>query len=172
MCCLPHGHFVEYHMGPIVLASSLYVESTPSPCLRGLWCAQTPTGTPDPHRATGQHASSKTWWTLFISKRQRPEADNWLRGTSVRCLAPAVFAAVPKRKRCVTVVEALHGRAWVHHVTGPRTMRLLTEFIGLCNTLEVGSTLAGCSGHLWLEADGRSAVLRIVGLWGDVRWLL
>jgi hypothetical protein len=47
-----------------------------------------------------------------------------------------VFAAVPKRRRGVTVAEALHGWAWVHHITGPRTMRLLTEFIGLCNTLE------------------------------------
>ena len=62
--------------------------------------------------------------------------DNWLQGTNIRCLAPAVFAAVPKRRRCVFVAEALQGRSWVHHITGPRTMRLLTEFIGLCNTLE------------------------------------
>jgi hypothetical protein len=26
--------------------------------------------------------------------------------------------------------------AWVHHITGPCTMRLLMEFIGLWNTVE------------------------------------
>ena len=61
---------------------------------------------------------------------------NWLQGSNIRCLAPAVFTPVPKSKRGVTMAEALHGRTWVHHVTGPHTMRLLMEFIGLCNTLE------------------------------------
>ena len=60
----------------------------------------------------------------------------WLQGSSVRRIAPAVFAAVPKRRRQTSVAEALHGRAWVHHITGPRTMRLITEFIILWNMVE------------------------------------
>jgi hypothetical protein len=48
---------------------------------------------------------------------------------------PRVFAAVPKRKWGVTVADALMGRAWVHQVTGPRTMRLLMEFVAFCNML-------------------------------------
>lgn len=60
--------------------------------------------------------------------------DNWLQGASIRSLAP--FAAVPKRRLNVAVVEALLERAWVHHITGPHTMRLLTEFINLWNMSE------------------------------------
>jgi hypothetical protein len=62
--------------------------------------------------------------------------DSWIQGSSIRYLAPAVFEAVPKRKWGVTVTEALHDHAWVHHFTGARTMRLLTKFIGLCRLLE------------------------------------
>lgn len=62
--------------------------------------------------------------------------DNWIQGSSIRFLAPAVFEAVPKRKWSVTVAEAMHNHSWVHHVTGARTMGLLTDFIGLCRRLE------------------------------------
>jgi hypothetical protein len=30
----------------------------------------------------------------------------------------------------------MHERAWVRHITGPRTMRLLNEFIALWNLVE------------------------------------
>jgi hypothetical protein len=62
--------------------------------------------------------------------------DNWLHGSSVRQLAPAVFAAMPKRRRHTTVAEALHDRAWVRQITGPRTMRLVIEFISLWSMVE------------------------------------
>lgn len=34
------------------------------------------------------------------------------------------------------MAEALQGRAWVRHITGPRTMRLLLEFFNLWNLVE------------------------------------
>lgn len=61
--------------------------------------------------------------------------DNWLHGNSIRSLVPAMFAAMLRRKHQVSVAEALQGRAWVHHITGPRTMRVLVQFISLWNTL-------------------------------------
>lgn len=45
--------------------------------------------------------------------------DNWIQGSSIRCLAPTVFTVVPRRRRSASVTEALNGRAWVHHTTGP-----------------------------------------------------
>lgn len=62
--------------------------------------------------------------------------DNWLQGESIRNLAPSVFAAVPKRRRSCTVLDALSGRAWINHIRGPRTLRLLAEFVLLSNRLE------------------------------------
>jgi hypothetical protein len=62
--------------------------------------------------------------------------DSWIRGSSIRIIAPAVFEAVPKRKWGVTVAEALNNHNWVHHITGSRTVSLLTDFISLCRTLE------------------------------------
>lgn len=37
--------------------------------------------------------------------------DRWLHGSSVKTIAPAVFAAVSARKKKATVAEALHGDA-------------------------------------------------------------
>jgi hypothetical protein len=36
----------------------------------------------------------------------------------------------------VTVAEALHQNAWIRHITGPLTMRVLLEFNHLCDILE------------------------------------
>jgi hypothetical protein len=61
------------------------------------------------------------------------------------------------------MAEALHGRPWVHHVTGPHTMRLLMEFIGLCNTLEQVQ-LSPVVPDTYAETYGQSAVLGIIGI--------
>lgn len=60
--------------------------------------------------------------TLFWS-------DNWLDGTSIRAMAPALFRAVATRKRKATVSEALPGRAWVRHITGAYTVQVIAEFL-------------------------------------------
>ena len=62
--------------------------------------------------------------------------DNWIDGSCIRSLAPAVFGAVPKRRHGVTVAEALQNSRWVHHVTGPRSVRLIAEFVNLSNIVE------------------------------------
>jgi hypothetical protein len=83
--------------------------------------------------------------------------DNWIQGSSIRCLAPTVFTVVPRRRRSASVTEALNGRAWVHHTTGPRTMRLLTEFLNLWTIVEqVELTLGVPDTFCWrLSADGQ-----------------
>jgi hypothetical protein len=99
--------------------------------------------------------------------------DNWLQGTSICCLAPAVFAAVPKRRRCVSVAEALHGRAcmgashhWAVHYETAHGVYWPLEHGG------AGAAASGCTGHFCLEAYGRSLVFGVLGLWSDVRRLL
>ena len=60
----------------------------------------------------------------------------WLQGSGVCQLAPTVFAAVPKRHWGTTVAEALQDFAWVRHITGPRSLRLVAEFVQLCMAVE------------------------------------
>lgn len=62
--------------------------------------------------------------------------DNWIGGSSIRVLAPTVIAAVPKRRRSTTVADALNNRAWARQITGPRTMRLIIEFMSLWALVE------------------------------------
>lgn len=62
--------------------------------------------------------------------------DSWLDGGTIRSIALAVHAAVPKRLRGTTVADALQGRAWVRQITGPHTMRVVTEFLSLWNAVE------------------------------------
>lgn len=57
--------------------------------------------------------------------------DNWINGSSIRVLAPTVFAAVHKRWLSTTVADALQNRTWARQITGPRTMRLIAEFLSL-----------------------------------------
>jgi len=40
------------------------------------------------------------------------------------------------RRKKATVVEVLHQNAWIKHITGPLTMRVLLEFDRLCDMLE------------------------------------
>jgi hypothetical protein len=62
--------------------------------------------------------------------------DSWIRGASIRIITSVVFEAVPKRKWGVTVAEALNNHAWVHHIICVHTVRLLTDFVGLCRAIE------------------------------------
>lgn len=62
------------------------------------------------------------------------------------------------------MAEALPGAAWVHHVSGPRTVRLLAEFVLLSNKLEIVVLSPGVPDtFVWrFSADGRySAALRM-----------
>lgn len=40
------------------------------------------------------------------------------------------------RRKKATVAEALHQNAWIRHITGPLTMRVLLEFDRLCDILD------------------------------------
>jgi len=93
--------------------------------------------------------------------------DCWLQGSRVRQLVLAVFAAVPKRHWGTTVAEALQDFAWVRHITGPRSLRLVAEFVQLCRAVEqVHLTLGMPDIFSWnLTPSG-------VRLRGDVFWLL
>lgn len=48
--------------------------------------------------------------------------DNWLQGSSIQALMPALFAAVSKWCLKSLVCEALPGNAWIHHITGAQTV--------------------------------------------------
>jgi hypothetical protein len=62
--------------------------------------------------------------------------DQWLNGSSIKDIAPAVFGVVSGKKKKETVTEAMHEDAWIRHITGPLTMRILVEFDHLCELLE------------------------------------
>lgn len=53
-----------------------------------------------------------------------------------RAIAPTVFAAVPKRRWRVTVAAALQDSAWVHHIVGAHSWRLVAEFVDLSERLQ------------------------------------
>jgi len=59
-----------------------------------------------------------------------------LNGSTIKDIAPVIFACVRARKRRATVAEALNNHNWVRHITGPLTMQVLLEFDHLCDLLE------------------------------------
>lgn len=91
--------------------------------------------------------------------------DSWLQGSNIRHLAPTVFQAVPKRRRGCTVAEALLHGAWVHHVAGPHSPRLIAEFVLLSNLLEQVQLIQGTPDMFsWrLSADGRYSAASAYG---------
>jgi hypothetical protein len=111
-------------------------------------------------RRSDQHRTS---WSLLPEDSERPVlavfqatttrlgngestlfwTDNWIGGSSIRALAPAVFGAVPKRCHATLVSAALRGRAWVGQIKGPRSMRLINEFLRLWPVLEQMQLLPG-----------------------------
>lgn len=90
--------------------------------------------------------------------------DNWIRGSSIRVLAPTISAAVPRRRRCTTVVDALNERAWVRQISGPRTMRLINEFME--QSVNPWNTR-----HLLLEMVAGRSIFGQIRLWSNVHWI-
>ena len=62
--------------------------------------------------------------------------DSWIHGSCIRSLAPTVFDVVLVRRHGVSVADALHNSRWVRHVTGPRSVRLIAEFVNLSNIID------------------------------------
>lgn len=62
--------------------------------------------------------------------------DIWLEGSSIRCIAPAVWAAVPARlRRRRTVAEALQDRRWIRDCTGALGLQAILEYLQLWSIL-------------------------------------
>jgi len=55
--------------------------------------------------------------------------DNWIDGTSIQSMAPALYQAVAARRRGALVCDALPGNAWVRHITGAHTVQVINEFM-------------------------------------------
>jgi len=91
--------------------------------------------------------------------------DNWIGGSSIRVLAPTVIAAVPKRRRSTTVADALNSRAWARQITGPRTMRLIIEFMSLWALVEQVQLTPGVPDTFtWsLSSDGMYTAASVCG---------
>ena len=62
--------------------------------------------------------------------------DRWIRGKSIQFLAPLVFVAVRPRRRRTTVAEALPANAWLSHLSGAATLRMMVEIAALCDLLD------------------------------------
>ncbi|BAS75602.1 Os01g0885550 [Oryza sativa Japonica Group] len=63
--------------------------------------------------------------------------DNWIQGSSIRTLAPAVHAAVVARKRNRrTVREALQGRTWIRDISGALGIQAILEYLSLWTSLQ------------------------------------
>ena len=62
--------------------------------------------------------------------------DRWIRGKSIQFLAPLVFAAATPRRRRATVAEALPANAWLGHLTGAASLRMMVEIVALCDLLD------------------------------------
>ena len=55
--------------------------------------------------------------------------DNWIDGTSIQSLAPALYQVVSARRRRALVSDALPGNAWVRHIVGAYTVQVINEFM-------------------------------------------
>lgn len=62
--------------------------------------------------------------------------DSWLPGGPISAFAPALFGAVPPRRRKRCVRNALTDMAWVDEVTGAPTAPVLCDFVDLWELLE------------------------------------
>ena len=55
--------------------------------------------------------------------------DNWIDGTSIPSMVPALYQVVAARRRGALVCDALPGNAWVRHITGAHTVQVINEFM-------------------------------------------
>jgi len=111
-------------------------------CLRWPWLQRTDTRRPwlrlpdKVEKATAEFFKAATVAVVGDGCSTLFWVDNWIHGSCIRSLAPAVFDAVPVRRHGVTVAEALHNSRWVRHVTGSRSVRLIAEFVNLSNIID------------------------------------
>nr|ABA97942.1 retrotransposon protein, putative, LINE subclass [Oryza sativa Japonica Group] len=76
--------------------------------------------------------------------------DNWLEGSSIRSLAPAVYAAVPSRLRNRrTVAEALHDRRWVRDIAAALGIQAILEYLKLWEILRAIQLTAVPDSLIW-----------------------
>uniref|UniRef100_A0A0D9Y8M9 Reverse transcriptase zinc-binding domain-containing protein n=1 Tax=Oryza glumipatula TaxID=40148 RepID=A0A0D9Y8M9_9ORYZ len=62
--------------------------------------------------------------------------DNWLEGSSIRCISPAVWASVPTRlRRRRTVAKALQDRRWIRDYTGALGLQAILHYLQLWSLL-------------------------------------
>ena len=63
--------------------------------------------------------------------------DNWIQGSSIHTLAPAVHAAVATRtQNRRTVREALQGRTWIRDISGALGIQAILEYLSLWTSLQ------------------------------------
>ena len=73
----------------------------------------------------GNGANTKFW------------TDRWLQGSSIKLLAPNLFATVPKRRVKKRIVqEALMDNQWVHDIQGHHSVEVLSEFLDIWDLVQ------------------------------------
>ena len=73
----------------------------------------------------GNGANTKFW------------TDRWLQGSSIKLLAPNLFATVPKRRvKKRTVQEALMDNQWVQDIQGHHSVEVLSEFLDIWDLVQ------------------------------------
>lgn len=83
--------------------------------------------------------------------------DNWLEASSIRCIALAVYLAVPVRiRRRRMVAEALHNQQWIRECSGALGMQAILEYLQLWSLLSSSVQLLDRSdAFIWRwEASG------------------
>lgn len=91
--------------------------------------------------------------------------DNWLQGTSIQSMAPALFQAVSARRRKALVCDALPGNAWVRHINGAHTVQVINEYLMLWHRLQHVQLVPGTPDVFrWrLTADGTYSSASVYG---------
>jgi hypothetical protein len=63
--------------------------------------------------------------------------DRWLNGNCIQDFAPALLGLVPRRLiDSLTVQDALPGFQWMASLRGAFSVRVIAEFLDLCEALE------------------------------------
>lgn len=70
-----------------------------------------------------------TDWTIGDGESILFWLDNWIGGSRIKDLAPALFAALRHAGRRKTVAQALRQRGWVRDITGALTVQVLLDYI-------------------------------------------
>jgi hypothetical protein len=98
--------------------------------------------------AIGDGASAKFW------------TDSWLPIGPLSLTAPNLFNAISRSGRARTVKDALLQRRWARDISGATTMQVLSEFVGVWETLEeviLNPTVADRFIWKWMASDNYTA---------------